>query len=434
MNKIFELDNTDYYYDDDIESFEYKEVRQENNDNSMENATYHFFIQETNVNIFYSNGYLQQKQKVVNDNCTAIADDNVALVNGGGLIHANRFTVGTIEIESNINYSALMPQGLGLMHFTPDYPSSEVTNMLFYMDTSDTTHRKPLKYYGTLLDATKITDFFKNLGTNEKYNQGFTERREFTKDSKTVTIWIPLKHVFDFVREYKKVITGLQVKFEFQRNHSNNMVYTDEQNKDYKVLVEYLSLWLPYVIFKNSAAAKFNELRLSDKNVEINWNQRSIVKSNIFMKNSNDFYTIKATSDEVLSLYVIPQFTDRYENAKQNNMLFDNLDMIEYCLMINNIKVPTVSYMMDFEKGDYNRLYTSLLESGLNTIASETGCMVNYTNFGKLYPIICFNLAHHQNYTCSGIESKDSDLDSDHHAADVRRAYLVIIVNQLVAT
>ncbi|GFW00188.1 uncharacterized protein TNCV_2914701 [Trichonephila clavipes] len=133
------------------------------------------------------------------------------------------------------------------------------------------------------------------------------------------------------------------------------MVYTDE-NKDYKVVVEDLSLWLPYVRFKNSAATKFNELRLSDKNVEINWNQHSIVKSNIFLKNSSGSYTIKATSDEVLSLYVIPQYTSRYENAKENNMLFDNLDMTECYLMINKIKVPTVSYRMDFEKEDYNRI------------------------------------------------------------------------------
>ena len=399
MNKIFELDNTDYHFNDDIESFEYREVRHENSDNSMENATYHFFIQDTNANILYSNGYLQQKLKIVNDNGTLIADDNVALVNGGGLINANRFTLGTTEIESNINYSALMRQVLGLMHFTPDYSTSEATNMLFYVDTSDTADRKLLKHHGTLTDATKLMEFFENLSINDKYNQGFVERRKLTKNSKTVTLWIPLKYVFDFFREYKKVITGFQVKFEFQRNNSKNMVYTDEQNKDYRVTVEDLSLWLPYVRFKNSAARIFNELRLSDKNVEINWNQHSIVKSNIFLKNSSGSYTIKATSDEVLSLYVIPQYTDRYEKEKQNNMLFDNLDMIECYLMINNIKVPVVSYTMDFEKADYNRLYTALLESGLNTITSETGCMVNYSNFGKLYPIICFNLAHHENYT-----------------------------------
>ncbi|GFU97705.1 putative DD41D transposase [Trichonephila clavipes] len=72
-------------------------------------------------------------EKIVNDNGTAIVEDNVALVNGGGLINANRFTLGTTEIESNINYSALMLQLLRLIHFTPDYSSSEATNMFFYM-------------------------------------------------------------------------------------------------------------------------------------------------------------------------------------------------------------------------------------------------------------------------------------------------------------
>lgn len=399
MNKIYELDNTDYYYDDDIESFEYREVRHENSDNSTENATYNFFIQDTNASILYSNGYLQQKLKIVNTNGTLIADDNVTLVNGAGLINANRFTLGSTEIESNINYSALMRQVLGLIHFTPDYSSSEATNMLFYVDTSDTADRKPLKFDGNLAENTKITEFFQKLGTNDKYNKGFVERCKFTQNSNTVTLWVPLKYIFDFFREYKKVITGLQVKFEFQRNHSENMLFTDEQNKTYKVVVEDLTLWLPYVRFKNSAAAKFNDLRLSDKSVEINWNQHTIVKSNIFDKNANGSYSLRATSDEVLSLYVIPQYTERYENAKHNNMLFDNLDMTECWLMINNVKVPTVSYMMDFEKKDYNRLYTALLESGLNNITSETGCMVDYSSFGKLYPIICFNLAHHQNYT-----------------------------------
>ncbi|GBM69650.1 hypothetical protein AVEN_124436-1 [Araneus ventricosus] len=35
---------------------------------------------------------------------------------------------------------------------------------------------------------------------------------------------------------------------------------------------------------------------------------------------------------------------------------------------------------------------------------------------------------------CSGFESKDSDLSADHHAADLRRAWRAVNVNQLVAT
>ncbi|GFV34665.1 uncharacterized protein TNCV_1449691 [Trichonephila clavipes] len=79
LNSSVLEDNTDYHYDDDIESFEYREGRHENSDNSMENATYNFFIQDTKANILYSNGYVQQKLRIVNDNGTAIAEDNVAL-------------------------------------------------------------------------------------------------------------------------------------------------------------------------------------------------------------------------------------------------------------------------------------------------------------------------------------------------------------------
>ncbi|GFY22240.1 uncharacterized protein TNCV_3298831 [Trichonephila clavipes] len=129
MNKIFELDNTDYHYDDDIESFEYREVRHENSDNSMENTTYNFFIQDTNANILYSNGYVQQKLRIVNDNGTAITEDNVALVNGGGLINANSgfYTIKATSDEVLSLY--VIPQ------YTDRYENAKENNMLF--DNSD---------------------------------------------------------------------------------------------------------------------------------------------------------------------------------------------------------------------------------------------------------------------------------------------------------
>lgn len=400
MEKIYDLKDNSYFYNNEIESFEYREIKNENRDqnNPHENATYNFFINDTSANILYSDGYLQQELKIVKQNGNVISDENVTLVNGGGLINSNRLIIGNTEIESTINYKAIMNQVLGLIHFTPDYSTSEATNMFFYADTADSADRKNFKYSGTLTDATKLTDFFNNLRLNEGFNEGFSKRCKFTKDSQTVKIWIPLKYIFDFFNEYKKVMTGFQVKIEIQRNDSKNMLYTDIQNPEFKVIVENLSLWLPYVKFKNSAAIKFNELKLSDRPIEINWDHYNIIKSNVFFKNASGSCTIPATSDEVLSLYVIPQYNERNENMNKNNLMFDHLDMMECWLMINNVKVPTVSYTMDFNKNDFNRLYTAMLDAGMNNITAETGCMINYSNFSQ-YPIICFNLANHENYT-----------------------------------
>lgn len=53
-------------------------------------------------------------------------------------------------------------------------------------------------------------------------------------------------------------------------------------------------------------------------------------------------------------------------------MTFDPLDMVECWLMVNNARVPNVSYTMNFPNKDYySRLYAALLEAVLN-INAET--------------------------------------------------------------
>jgi len=159
-----------------------------------------------------------------------------------------------------------------------------------------------------------------------------------------------------------------------------------------------MSLWLPYIKLRPSIAGEFKTFTLSDQSIEITWGQPRVIKSNI-LESSSGAYSIPATSDEVLKLFVIAQYDERNENQNRNNMVFDNIDLIECWLMINNQRVPNINYTMDFATKDYNRLYAALLEAGLNDINSETGCLIDYLNFGKLYPIICFNLSHHESYT-----------------------------------
>lgn len=166
MNKIYDLRDVSYYYNKDIESFDFREIKHENRDknNVYENATYSFFINDSNANILFSEGYLQQELKIVKSNGVNITkDDNVTLVNGGGLINSCRLIIGNTEIESVINYKSIINQVLGLINFTPDYSTSEATNMFFYVDTTEYADKDVFTYVGTLVDATKITDFYKKF-------------------------------------------------------------------------------------------------------------------------------------------------------------------------------------------------------------------------------------------------------------------------------
>lgn len=383
----------------DLESFEYKEIKEQlNTTGQSERETYQFVISDQHAKILYHAGYLHQQLKIVKSNGTSVGEENVTLVNGGGMLRTSTLTIGTSKMDVDINHSSLLVHIMGLVNFTRDYLSSEPTNMLYYPDTADSADRGDFKYDSPtpLTDQTTLTTLFKGLKLNDRQNRGFLKRWQLTKNSRSVDILIPLKYIFAFFNDFKKVITGFEVKMEFQRETNANMLYTDAQNPDYQVTVEKISLWLPYVEFKPAVESKFQQLLNSA--YDVTWRQPRIQPSTN-QSADRGAYSIPATSDEVYSLIVVPQYVDRRNDFKRNNMVFDHLDMKECWLMVNNVQVPLVRYTSDFQNKKYPRIYEGLLQMGENTIDDMTGCFVDRENFGTLYPMICFDLSKHKSYT-----------------------------------
>ncbi|GBO10194.1 hypothetical protein AVEN_183307-1 [Araneus ventricosus] len=398
MEKIYDLRETHYFQNDTIEKFEYIEIECENkSDIHKEEATYNFNIRGEDDNIFYSDGYLHQQLKITDSKGESIANKKVSLVNGGGLIKSKKLKIGSTVIESNTGYCEILDQVIRQINFTPEYTKSEGKNMLFIPDTYDTVDINKFRYEGVLIETTKITDFFNNLKINEKYNKGFDKRYYFTKNSQTVHIWIPLKYIFDFFNEYRKVLSGFHVRMEFERNHSKNMLITNEVNPDFRVEVENISLLLPYVQFRNDARIRFEELKTLKSYIDIYWDHFRINVTNTQLKVSNGSWPIPTEWDEVSAVYIVPQYLERADDYKKNNLIFDNLNIIEYWITVNGQDYPEKHYKVDFPKKAYNHSYTAVLKAGNNGFTSETGSNISYEAFGELYPILCIDLSAHKN-------------------------------------
>ncbi|GBN31784.1 hypothetical protein AVEN_61648-1 [Araneus ventricosus] len=141
---------------------------------------------------------------------------------------------------------------------------------------------------------------------------------------------------------------------EFQRNRSKNMLITDELNPDFRVEVENISLFLPNVQFRNDARIRFEELKTLNSYIDIYWDHFRIDVTNTQLKVSNGSCPIPTESDEVSAVYIIRQYFDRAEDYKKNNLIFDNLDIIEYWITVNGQDYPEKHYKVDFPKKDYN--------------------------------------------------------------------------------
>ena len=431
MDNVWDLENYFYHHEDNIESKELIDFKLPNIDLNKANQKYEFHIHDSNSRILLSDSYVHLKWRILKKDGNSIGNDNVTAVCGLNPFKSKKLTINGTSIEHVSDDLHIIQHLLRLGEYTPEYLSSQATELFIFLDSNDTTDRKKfiVGNDGTITPQTPITQITDKLKVieNEDYNEGFDKRYELTKDSKYNTIWIPLRQIFDFVKNYPKVLPGHEIKIEFERNSDENMLYTDVANPNYKVEFVELSLKLAHIKLKNSGRVNFDKLVASGKNIDIYWNNYDIYRINQIDKHNRGSYNIPASTDEILKLYVIPQYTDRTDNIKSNNMIFDNLDMIECWYSINGIPKLAEHYMMDFNNKEWNRLYEAFLEVTTNK-STETAPLLDYFKFGELYPIICFDLSKHEDYISVGSLTVSFNYRLRN---DTNKAYVLYIITEV---
>ncbi|GIY59935.1 uncharacterized protein CDAR_95961 [Caerostris darwini] len=284
------------YDENHIENVYYKEHRVDGNvvDPDKSQQMYTFTISDTNDAILYSDGYICIDVKILDN-----VEDNVTLVNTG-----NVFIRGTLQIDGHIIQEISKPSLVHFIHslgnFTKDYESSEATNMFIFKDTADSSDREPFTFVGTHVDDEKMPSLIKKIKMKEKYNKGFDQRYNLTKGSKLTKIVIPLYQWFGFFNDFRKLMTGIEVKFEFMRNELvNNMLYTNVNNQVYKVSIPNITLWLPHVRLNPEVSVKYLAFLESNEDLEIEW-VAPILRESDSLGDSSGTIPVKLLADDIV--------------------------------------------------------------------------------------------------------------------------------------
>ncbi|GIX90852.1 uncharacterized protein CDAR_551961 [Caerostris darwini] len=382
------------YDENHIENVYYKEHRVDGNvvDPDKSQQMYTFTISDTNDAILYSDGYICIDVKILDN-----VEDNVTLVNTG-----NVFTRGTLQIGGHIIEEISKPSLVHFIHslgnFTKDYESSEATNTFIFKDTADSSDREAFTFVGTHGDNEKMPGLIKKIKMNENYNKGFDQRYNLTKGSKLTKIVIPLYQWFGFFNDFRKLMTGIEVKFEFMRNELvNNILYTNVNNKVYKVRIPNITLWLPHVRLNPEVSVKYLAFLESNEDLEIEW-VAPILRESDSLGDSSGTIPVKLLADDIVSILVIPQYVERENNENQNNMVFDNLDLTSCSITINDIRYPKDGYKLSFKEGEINCSlpYLEFLKIFGNIKNTESGCLITLDEYINIYPIIPFDTSNHQ--------------------------------------
>lgn len=401
--------------DNSVSSFEYQEYLPQSGIYD-DTTTTSWVIDHYNVDRFVlpSRSYIQVEGVVAkNDNTFYAGVDNVAMVNNSGysIFQRAQYLVDSQSVEE-VNEQAVATLIKTLVNSSPDHAHSAGSATGLFMDDTTAANKHP--YGNAVITATAlqfggvnaagervITHADVNTSVAATYNAGFEKRNksQVTNDaSKKVTFWLPLNKMFGICR-VDKVWRGLRHTLKLDRATFDNMFFHDvvvnAAPVNAKFRISKVSWWLPSITPSLSVASALEQRLASGASIPIEYEKTQCYKSD--SRTNSSSWRITTQSVKPTKVYIALQLTAKTSGTNlqwQNNMSFDTLGLTSIHMRVNGKQFPSEAIACDYAALTQNwaRAYTNLLAVSGKNLDVDSGCLVNYTSFGTLYPVYCFDL------------------------------------------
>lgn len=232
------------------------------------------------------------------------------------------------------------------------------------------------------------------------YNTGFDNRNSLLRTDgtnthdKQITVYLPLRHIFQIWKHNQIVIRGCKHTIKLYKNSNANIWHKTSGTNDGYIKLISLSWWVPKVKPSIPAGGDLEQQLISGS---IN----KLMYERIYMHNmapntsnsQNGYWNINSLGSKPVRAYLVFQTESQYTDQTGNKMIFKNMNVSRMRCELNKTQFPEKEYTSDFTDAvqDFSRLYMQYLDFGNNLYDVDSGPLVNYNQFGKLYPIFCFD-------------------------------------------
>lgn len=232
---------------------------------------------------------------------------------------------------------------------------------------------------------------------------------------------VPLKRIFPFLESYEKVIRGVEITVELEKNNGNmsEIIMMGQTSIADGVKLKYkeLSMWVPVVTGSPSTEAMVIS-EITGKNETLvrytewgNYRQQNPVASEIKWIIDNipevpkAVYVMCQLASQLDNVQVVADATANppiVGNSNVNPATFQHLNLIRAELKIGEHVFPKMPYKIIFAEStqnqadDYTRLFFEWLRVNYKEAEFDNGSLITYDSYKDIYPIFTFNLTREE--------------------------------------
>lgn len=231
------------------------------------------------------------------------------------------------------------------------------------------------------------------------------EKVSKTEGNLRIRTQIPLKRIFPFLETYDKVLRGVEVRLELERNEYNTSEIAYASRATPRITLNELAMWVPEVIGSPAVEAMLLEDVVNPREQVITYDHHEVYRQ-LNPPQGDLTWVIDTISEVPKFIYVGMQLRSQLDSVNPdtstqiNPSTFQNLRLVRAEARINGHVFPKMPYQISFADNsssavdEYNRLYWEFLRVNYKEAELDNGSLLEYTKqYKNVYPVITFNMS-----------------------------------------
>ncbi|CAH0560525.1 unnamed protein product [Brassicogethes aeneus] len=196
----------------------------------------------------------------------------------------------------------------------------------------------------------------KNAGWNIDSGESLYEVHSSTG---CFNVCVPLKTLFGFAEDFKKIIINLRQELTLIRSNSDqNAIYNTLKTETNKIEIGKIVWKMPHISVADEEKLKLFNLYESGRELEIGFRSWEMFEYPLLQKTQHHTWSVKSATQLEKPRYIIVAFqTDRKNDLYKNNGYFDNIFLRNIKLFLNSEQFPYDQLQLQFDKDQYSLLY-----------------------------------------------------------------------------
>ena len=361
---------------DSIKSYDYSEYLPTSGSNLNSAGTITIHIESQDEFYHPRRSYLLVEGELVKaaNGVRYTANSDIALCNNGimHLFSNARYEIAGQEIES-VNNPGIAGVLMGTAKFPFDYAAGAGLMQCWAPNTSDS----------QLIDK-----------------KGYEARKKYIIAKSvpigTFSFIVELENVFGFIEDYSKVTYGMRHKLTLVRKSDNDAILRAKGVDDGKVNLTKIAWIMPRVIPSDAAKSNWNLIIEKKRSIDVGFRMRQCNVAEIPQSVTSFDWRLGVRTAPEKPRHILIALHEKSDNQEKDASVFDNLNVQQMSVVLNDTKYPARDVRADFSKHqfmEYYRMFSSFARDYYGIDPLNSGNFMDPLTYKTLYPIFYFDVS-----------------------------------------